>query len=127
VKRAIFSVALVALTGCAAARARDEALLKRLDEIDRRQVAIEQKLNQGAGAARAATRIDLAVGGQKVLSSAGVTSFATGNDVIQIKSFDDGRQLLLNAVKPGYTGLTLIHGDGKIESYDVRVAADHRD
>ena len=70
-----------------------------------------------------ARRIDLVVGGLRVLPSAGVTNFATGNDVLQIKTFDDGQKLVLDAVKPGYTGLTLIYADGHVDNYDVRVAA----
>lgn len=68
-----------------------------------------------------ATRIDLVVGGLRVIPIAGVTNFATGNDVVQVKTFDDGQKLVLDAVKPGYTGLTLIYADGRVDNYDVRV------
>ena len=67
-------------------------------------------------------RIDLVVGAQKVLPSAAVLHFAVGSDVVTIKSFDDGRKLLLSAVKPGYAGLTLIYVDGRIQSYDLHIA-----
>lgn len=69
-----------------------------------------------------AARIDLVVGGLRVLPSAGVTNFATGSDVVQIKSFENGNKLVLDAVKAGYTGLTLIYADGHVDNYDVRVA-----
>ena len=71
-----------------------------------------------------ARRIDLVVGGLRVLPSAGVTNFATGNDVVRDQDVrNDGQKLVLDAVKPGYTGLTLIYADGHVDNYDVRVAA----
>ena len=69
-----------------------------------------------------ATRIDLVVGAQKVLPSAAIVHYAVGSDVVTVKSFDDGRKLLVNAVKPGYTGLTLFYVDGRVESYDLHIA-----
>lgn len=74
----------------------------------------------------AAARIDLVVGAVHVVPIAGVTNFATGSDVVQVKTFDDGQKMVLSAVKPGYTGLTLIYADGRVANYDVRVTPSAR-
>ena len=68
-------------------------------------------------------RIELPLGGQQVVPSDGVTNFATTADVVQIKSRQDGRQLILNAVKPGDSALTLIYADGTVHSYAIHVSA----
>jgi len=77
----------------------------------------------GAPLAADGDRIELPLGGQKVVPSDGVTNFATTADVVQIKSRQDGRQLILNAVKPGDSALTLIYADGTIHSYAIHVSA----
>jgi len=77
----------------------------------------------GCAATTSARRIDLVVGRSRVVALAGVTSFATGNDVVKIKTLGDGQKLVLDAVKPGSTELLLIYADGHRANYDVRVAA----
>ena len=77
----------------------------------------------GAPLAADGDRIELPLGGQKVVPSDGVTNFATTADVVQIKSRQDGRQLILNAVKPGDSALTLLYADGTIHSYAIHVSA----
>lgn len=72
--------------------------------------------------AAASNRIDLAVGGRKLLAADHVTNFATSvEDVVHVKPTDDGRHLMLVAVKEGFTGLTLIYADGTSKSYHVHV------
>jgi pilus assembly protein CpaC len=79
-----------------------------------------------AGSARAArddegSEINLAVGGQKVISSAGVTNFSEPSGIVQIKTTDDGRRMVISAVRPGNTTLLLIYGSGKQETIAINV------
>jgi pilus assembly protein CpaC len=67
------------------------------------------------------SEINLAVGGQKVLSSVGVTNFSEPSGIVQIKTTDDGRRMVVSAVRPGSTTLLLIYGNGKQETIPINV------
>src|SRR5467141_1421288 len=69
------------------------------------------------------SEINLAVGGQKVISSAGVTNFSEPSGIVQIKTTDDGRRMVVSAVRPGSTTLLLIYGGGKQETIAINVYA----
>jgi pilus assembly protein CpaC len=85
----------------------------------------------GGGAARAAhddatenTEINLVVGGQKVVNAAGVQSFSEGvPGIVQVKVPEDGRRLVVTAVRPGTTTLLLIYANGKQETFLINVYA----
>ena len=59
------------------------------------------------------SEINLAVGGQKVINSAGVSNFSEPSGIVQIKTTDDGRRMEIDVVFP------LLHGpfgeDGTIQ------------
>src|SRR5438105_15261173 len=67
--------------------------------------------------------INLAVGGQKVINSAGVSNFSEPSGIVQIKTTDDGRRMVISAVRPGSTTLLLIYGNGKQETISINVYA----
>jgi Flp pilus assembly secretin CpaC len=69
------------------------------------------------------TEINLAVGGQKVINSAGVSNFSEPSGIVQIKTTDDGRRMVISAVRPGSTTLLLIYGNGKQETININVYA----
>jgi pilus assembly protein CpaC len=62
------------------------------------------------------------VGGQKVIPSAGVTSFSEGvPGIIQVKLPDDGRRMVLSGLRPGSTTLLLIYSGGRQETLNINV------
>jgi pilus assembly protein CpaC len=66
--------------------------------------------------------INLVVGGQKVISAAGVQSYSEGAPgYVQIKVPEDGKRLVITALKPGTTTLLLIYGNGKQETYTINI------
>jgi pilus assembly protein CpaC len=65
--------------------------------------------------------INLAVGGQKVINSTGVINFSEPSGIVQIKTTDDGRRMVISAVRPGSTTLLLIYGSGKQETISINV------
>src|SRR5512142_2255757 len=69
------------------------------------------------------TEINLAVGGQKVINSTGVSNFSEPSGIVQIKTTDDGRRMVISAVRPGSTTLLLIYGNGKQETININVYA----
>jgi pilus assembly protein CpaC len=69
------------------------------------------------------SEINLAVGGQKVLNSAGVSNFSEPSGIVQIKTTEDGRRMVISAVRPGSTTLLLIYGNGKQETIPINVYA----
>jgi pilus assembly protein CpaC len=91
-----------------------------------RALAIVAVLVAG-GVAHAATaeeegrEINLAVGGQKVINSAGVVNFSEPSGIVQIKTTEDGRRMVISAVRPGSTTLLLIYGGGKQETISINV------
>ncbi len=82
-----------------------------------------------AGVAQAAhddepNEVNLVVGGQKVIPAAGVQSFSEGvPGIVQVKVPEDGRRLVVTAVRPGSTTLLLIYGGGKQETITINVYA----
>src|ERR1044071_9498318 len=69
------------------------------------------------------TEINLAVGGQKVINSSGVSNFSEPSGIVQIKTTEDGRRMVLSAVRPGSTTLLLIYNGGKQETLAINVSA----
>jgi pilus assembly protein CpaC len=69
------------------------------------------------------SEINLAVGGQKVINSAGVSNFSEPSGIVQIKNTEDGRRMVISAVRPGSTTLLLIYGNGKQETININVYA----
>ena len=69
------------------------------------------------------SEINLAVGGQKVINSTGVSNFSEPSGIVQIKTTDDGRRMVVSAVRPGSTTLLLIYGNGKQETININVYA----
>jgi len=69
------------------------------------------------------SEINLAVGGQKVINSTGVNNFSEPSGIVQIKTTDDGRRMVISAVRPGSTTLLLIYGSGKQETININVYA----
>lgn len=68
--------------------------------------------------------INLVVGGQKVISAAGVQSYSEGvPGIVQIKVPDDGRRMVITAVRPGSTTLLLIYNNGKQDTIYLNVFA----
>jgi pilus assembly protein CpaC len=68
--------------------------------------------------------VNLVVGGQKVIPAAGVQSFSEGvPGIVQVKVPEDGRRLVVTAVRPGSTTLLLIYGGGKQETITINVYA----
>lgn len=67
--------------------------------------------------------INLAVGGQKVINSAGVSNFSEPSGIVQIKTTEDGRRMVISAVRPGSTTLLLIYGNGRQETININVYA----
>jgi pilus assembly protein CpaC len=61
------------------------------------------------------TEVNLAVGGQKVINSSGVVNFSEPTGIVQIKTTEDGRRLVISAVRPGSTTLLLVYGGGKAD------------
>jgi pilus assembly protein CpaC len=60
-----------------------------------------------------AGELNLAVGGQKVINSSGVVNFSEPTGIVQIKNTEDGRRMVISAVRPGSTTLLLVYGGGK--------------
>ncbi len=82
----------------------------------------------GAGASWAALdastpdEVSLVVGGQKVLNAAGVQSFSEGTPgIVQIKVPDDGKRLIITAIRPGSTTLLLIYANNRQETIPINV------
>jgi pilus assembly protein CpaC len=69
------------------------------------------------------SEINLAVGGQKVINSTGVSNFSEPSGIVQIKTTDDGRRMVVSAVRPGSTTLLLIYSSGKQETININVYA----
>ena len=69
------------------------------------------------------SEINLAVGGQKVINSTGVSNFSEPSGIVQIKTTDDGRRMVISAVRPGSTTLLLIYGNGRQETININVYA----
>jgi pilus assembly protein CpaC len=68
--------------------------------------------------------INLVVGGQKVIPSVGVQSYSEGAPgVVQIKVPEDGRRMVVTALRPGTTTLLLIYTTGKQETILINVYA----
>ncbi len=68
------------------------------------------------------TEVNLVVGGQKVINAQGVQSFSEGvPGVVQVKVPEDGRRLVITAIRPGSTTLLLIYGSGKQETFMINV------
>src|SRR5262249_33851959 len=68
------------------------------------------------------TDINLTVGGQKVIPAQGVQSYSEGvPGVVQIKVPEDGRRMVITAVRPGSTTLLLIYANGKQETLNINV------
>lgn len=68
--------------------------------------------------------INLVVGGQKVINASGVQSFSEGvPGVVQVKVPEDGRRLVITAVRPGSTTVLLIYNNGKQETLVINVFA----
>ena len=65
--------------------------------------------------------INLAVGGQKVINSSGVANFSEPSGIVQIKTTEDGRRMVISAVRPGSTTLLLIYGSGRQETIAINV------
>jgi pilus assembly protein CpaC len=81
-----------------------------------------------AGAARAeheeSSEINLVVGGQKVLPATGVQSYSEGAPgIVQIKIPEDGRRMVVTAIRPGSTTLLLIYTSGRQETLVINVYA----
>lgn len=57
-----------------------------------------------------------------MLLRSAVAGYTVGGDVVSVKSFGDGRKLLIDGVGPGCTSLMLIQVDGGRETYDVHIA-----
>ncbi|HZS41621.1 MAG TPA: pilus assembly protein N-terminal domain-containing protein, partial [Polyangia bacterium] len=68
--------------------------------------------------------VNLVVGGQKVVNAQGVQSYSEGvPGIVQIKVPEDGRRMVITAVRPGSTTLLLIYGNGKQETIVINVFA----
>ncbi len=68
--------------------------------------------------------IALVVGGQKVIAAVGVQSYSEGvPGVVQVKVPEDGRKMVITAVRPGSTTLLLIYTSGKQETIVINVFA----
>ncbi|MFI5290321.1 MAG: pilus assembly protein N-terminal domain-containing protein, partial [Polyangia bacterium] len=87
-------------------------------------------LGLAAGAAHARDRDDdsnelnLVVGGQKVIPAVGVQSYSEGAPgIVQVKVPEDGRRMVITAVRPGSTTLLLIYSSGKQDTININVYA----
>jgi pilus assembly protein CpaC len=70
------------------------------------------------------SEVNLTVGAQKVVPAVGVQSFSEGvPGIVQIKVPEDGKRLVITAVKPGATTLLLIYGNNKQETININVFA----
>jgi pilus assembly protein CpaC len=68
--------------------------------------------------------LNLVVGGQKVISAVGVASYSEGvPGVVQIKIPEDGKKMVITAVRPGTTTLLLIYSSGKQQTIYINVFA----
>ena len=66
--------------------------------------------------------INLVVGGQRVIPASGVQSYSEGvPGIVQVKVPEDGRRLVVTAVRPGSTTLLLIYANGKQETIPINV------
>lgn len=66
--------------------------------------------------------ITLVVGGQKVINAVGVQSFSEGTPgIVQIKVPDDGKRLVVTALRPGSTTLLLIYANNRQETIPISV------
>src|SRR5687767_6876617 len=71
-----------------------------------------------------ANEINLVVGGQKVIPAQGVQSFSEGAPgIVQVKVPEDGKRLVVTALRPGSTTLLLIYSSGKQETIYLNVYA----
>jgi pilus assembly protein CpaC len=70
------------------------------------------------------SEIALVVGGQKVVPAVGVASYSEGvPGIVQIKVPEDGKRLVITALKSGSTTLLLIYSNGKQETIVINVYA----
>jgi pilus assembly protein CpaC len=68
------------------------------------------------------SEVSLVVGGQKVIQAVGVQSYSEGAPgIVQIKVPEDGKRLVITALKPGSTTLLLIYSNGKQETILINV------
>jgi pilus assembly protein CpaC len=68
--------------------------------------------------------VNLVVGGQKVINAVGVQSYSEGvPGIVQVKVPEDGRKLVITAVRPGSTTLLLIFSNGKQDTILINVFA----
>ena len=70
------------------------------------------------------SEISLVVGGQKVIPAVGVQSYSEGAPgIVQIKVPEDGKRLVITALRSGSTTLLLIYGNGKQDTIVINVFA----
>ena len=86
--------------------------------------AVAILLLSGLAWAEESNEVNLVVGGQKVISAGGVQSYSEGAPgIVQIKVPEDGRKIVITAIRPGSTTLLLIFNNGKSETYVINVFA----
>jgi pilus assembly protein CpaC len=77
-----------------------------------------------AGKEEESNEINLVVGGQKVIPAVGVQSYSEGAPgVVQIKVPEDGKRMVVTAIRQGSTTLLLIYTSGKQETIVINVYA----
>ena len=77
-----------------------------------------------ASAAEDSSEVNLVVGGQKVIQAVGVQSYSEGAPgIVQIKVPEDGKRLVITAVRAGTTTLLLIYANNKQETMLINVYA----
>jgi pilus assembly protein CpaC len=70
------------------------------------------------------SEVNLVVGGQKVINAVGVQSYSEGAPgIVQIKVPEDGKRMVITAVRSGSTTLLLIYGNNKQETIVINVFA----
>jgi pilus assembly protein CpaC len=66
--------------------------------------------------------ITLIVGAQKVINVSGVQNYSEGvPGIVQIKVPEDGKRMVITAVRPGSTTLLLIYAGGRQDQYTINV------
>jgi pilus assembly protein CpaC len=82
------------------------------------------RLAHAAHEDESSNEVNLVVGGQKVIPAVGVQSYSEGvPGVVQVKVPEDGRKMVITAVRPGSTTLLLIYSSGKQETILINVFA----
>src|SRR6202012_3043021 len=71
----------------------------------------------------ASQEINLAGGGQKGIPARGWANFSEPSGIVQIKITDDGRRMVISAIRPGSTTLLLIYSSGKQDTISINVYA----